>query len=119
MHVRKALSFLFRIRIGAPVVIINPLCLNVSYSLSLSHTHTRQFVAHPNCQQQLLSIWYENLSGLRQQTTVVKLLLALGVAVGLPVLSFMYWLAPSSKVRYRNVTPKNVNPLWIKYPAAA
>lgn len=57
-----------------------------------------QFVAHPNCQQQLLSIWYENLSGVRQQTTAVKILLVFGVAAGLPVLAFVYWLAPSSKV---------------------
>ncbi|KAG8002342.1 Short transient receptor potential channel 6, partial [Nibea albiflora] len=54
--------------------------------------------SHPNCQQQLLSIWYENLSGLRQQTTAVKILLVLGVAAGLPVLAFMYWIAPSSKL---------------------
>uniref|UniRef100_A0A4W6C9C1 Transient receptor potential cation channel, subfamily C, member 6b n=1 Tax=Lates calcarifer TaxID=8187 RepID=A0A4W6C9C1_LATCA len=58
----------------------------------------KKFVAHPNCQQQLLSIWYENFSGLRQQTTAVKILLVLGVAVGLPVLAFMYWIAPSSKL---------------------
>ncbi|KTF71982.1 hypothetical protein cypCar_00048978, partial [Cyprinus carpio] len=57
-----------------------------------------QFVAHPNCQQQLLSIWYENLSGLRQQTTAVKLLVVLGVVVGLPVLALLYWIAPSSKL---------------------
>lgn len=58
----------------------------------------RQFVAHPNCQQQLLSIWYENLSRLHQQTTAVKILLVLGVALGLPILAFIYWIAPSSKV---------------------
>ncbi|XP_070826283.1 short transient receptor potential channel 6 isoform X1 [Chaetodon trifascialis] len=58
----------------------------------------KKFVAHPNCQQQLLSIWYENLSGLRQQTTAVKILLVLGVAAGLPVLAFMHWIAPSSKL---------------------
>ncbi|XP_023260689.1 short transient receptor potential channel 6-like isoform X1 [Seriola lalandi dorsalis] len=58
----------------------------------------KKFVAHPNCQQQLLSIWYENFSGLRQQTTAVKILLVLGVAIGLPVLAFMYWIAPSSKL---------------------
>ncbi|KAM3874762.1 short transient receptor potential channel 6 [Diretmus argenteus] len=58
----------------------------------------KKFVAHPNCQQQLLSIWYENLSGLRQQTTAVKILLVLGVAAGLPILSFMYWIVPSSKL---------------------
>uniref|UniRef100_A0A7N6A8A2 Transient receptor ion channel domain-containing protein n=1 Tax=Anabas testudineus TaxID=64144 RepID=A0A7N6A8A2_ANATE len=58
----------------------------------------KKFVAHPNCQQQLLAIWYENLSGLRQQNTAVKILLVLGVAVGLPVLAFLYWIAPSSKL---------------------
>uniref|UniRef100_A0AAR2IWJ5 Transient receptor ion channel domain-containing protein n=1 Tax=Pygocentrus nattereri TaxID=42514 RepID=A0AAR2IWJ5_PYGNA len=58
----------------------------------------KKFVAHPNCQQQLLSIWYENLSGLRQQTTAVKLLVVFGVAVGLPILALLYWIAPSSKL---------------------
>lgn len=58
----------------------------------------KKFVAHPNCQQQLHLIWYENLSGLRQQTTTIKVLLVLGVALGLPILALMYWLAPSSKL---------------------
>ncbi|KAG9334267.1 hypothetical protein JZ751_008356, partial [Albula glossodonta] len=58
----------------------------------------KKFVAHPNCQQQLLSIWYENLSGLRQQTTAIKFLVVLGVAVGLPVLAMVYWIAPCSKL---------------------
>ncbi|KAM6446829.1 short transient receptor potential channel 6 isoform 4-T4 [Liasis olivaceus] len=57
-----------------------------------------KFVAHPNCQQQLLSIWYENLSGLRQQTMAVKFLVVLAVAVGLPFLSVAYWIAPCSKL---------------------
>ncbi|XP_074917817.1 short transient receptor potential channel 6 isoform X1 [Chelonoidis abingdonii] len=58
----------------------------------------KKFVAHPNCQQQLLSIWYENLSGLRQQTMAVKFLVVLAVAVGLPFLSVVYWIAPCSKL---------------------
>ncbi|KAG8452991.1 hypothetical protein GDO86_004702 [Hymenochirus boettgeri] len=58
----------------------------------------KKFVAHPNCQQQLLSIWYENLSGLRQQTTAVKFLVVLAVAIGLPFLSMVYWIAPCSKL---------------------
>ena len=62
-----------------------------------------QFVAHPNCQQQLLSIWYENLSGLRQQTMAVKFLVVLAVAVGLPFLSMAYWIAPCSKVSLWNL----------------
>ncbi|XP_061595764.1 short transient receptor potential channel 6a isoform X2 [Cololabis saira] len=58
----------------------------------------KKFVAHPNCQQQLLSIWYENLPGLRQQTTGVKLLVVLAVAMGLPGLAVAYWVAPCSRV---------------------
>ncbi|XP_030056088.1 short transient receptor potential channel 6 [Microcaecilia unicolor] len=58
----------------------------------------KKFVAHPNCQQQLLSIWYENLSGLRQQTIAVKFLVVLAVAIGLPFLSMAYWIAPCSKL---------------------
>ncbi|XP_047463495.1 short transient receptor potential channel 6a [Mugil cephalus] len=58
----------------------------------------KKFVAHPNCQQQLLSIWYENLPGLRQQTTAVKLLVVLAVAIGLPGLAVAYWVAPCSRV---------------------
>ncbi|XP_048200009.1 short transient receptor potential channel 6 [Perognathus longimembris pacificus] len=58
----------------------------------------KKFVAHPNCQQQLLSIWYENLSGLRQQTMAVKFLVVLAVAAGLPFLAPLYWCAPCSKI---------------------
>uniref|UniRef100_A0A3P9IKC4 Transient receptor potential cation channel subfamily C member 6 n=1 Tax=Oryzias latipes TaxID=8090 RepID=A0A3P9IKC4_ORYLA len=58
----------------------------------------KKFVAHPNCQQQLRSIWYENLSGIRQQSMAVKVLLVLAMAVGLPVLAFIHWIAPTSKV---------------------
>lgn len=57
-----------------------------------------QFVAHPNCQQQLLTMWYENLSGLRQQSIGVKCLTVLGVMVTLPFLAIVYWIMPYSKV---------------------
>ncbi|KAF6726294.1 Short transient receptor potential channel 6 [Oryzias melastigma] len=57
-----------------------------------------QFVAHPNCQQQLRSIWYENLSGIRQQSMAVKVLLVFAMAVGLPVLALIHWIAPTSKM---------------------
>ncbi|MED6275534.1 Short transient receptor putative channel 6, partial [Characodon lateralis] len=61
----------------------------------------KKFVAHPNCQQQLRSIWYENLTGMHQQIVEVKILPVLGVAVGLPDLAFIYWIAPSSKLGKR------------------
>ncbi|XP_006629229.2 short transient receptor potential channel 3 isoform X2 [Lepisosteus oculatus] len=58
----------------------------------------KKFVAHPNCQQQLLTIWYENLSGLREQTIAVKCLVVLVVALGLPLLAVGYWFAPCSRL---------------------
>ncbi|KAJ8372093.1 hypothetical protein AAFF_G00294570 [Aldrovandia affinis] len=58
----------------------------------------KKFVAHPNCQQQLLTIWYENLSGLREQTVVVKCLVVLAVALGLPLLAVGYWFAPCTRL---------------------
>uniref|UniRef100_A0A4W3HDJ9 Transient receptor potential cation channel, subfamily C, member 7a n=1 Tax=Callorhinchus milii TaxID=7868 RepID=A0A4W3HDJ9_CALMI len=58
----------------------------------------KKFVAHPNCQQQLLTIWYENLSGLRQQSIAVKCLTVFGITVGLPFLAIGYWIAPCSKL---------------------
>ncbi|XP_054648914.1 short transient receptor potential channel 7-like isoform X2 [Dunckerocampus dactyliophorus] len=57
-----------------------------------------KFVAHPNCQQQLLTIWYENLPGLRQQSVGVKCWTVLGVTVGLPFLAVAYWIMPCSKL---------------------
>ncbi|XP_067899109.1 short transient receptor potential channel 7 isoform X1 [Heterodontus francisci] len=58
----------------------------------------KKFVAHPNCQQQLLTIWYENLSGLRQRSIAVKCLAVFGVTLGLPFLAVGYWFAPCSKL---------------------
>ncbi|XP_040186309.1 short transient receptor potential channel 3 [Rana temporaria] len=58
----------------------------------------KKFVAHPNCQQQLLTIWYENLSGLREQTIAIKCLVVLVVALGLPILAVGYWIAPCSRL---------------------
>ncbi|ERE80515.1 short transient receptor potential channel 7-like protein [Cricetulus griseus] len=71
----------------------------------------KKFVAHPNCQQQLLTMWYENLSGLRQQSIAVKFLAVFGVSIGLPFLAIAYWIAPCSKI----VSPPkaNLNYLWI------
>ncbi|XP_072553838.1 short transient receptor potential channel 3 isoform X4 [Paramormyrops kingsleyae] len=58
----------------------------------------KKFVAHPNCQQQLLSIWYENLAGLREQAIAIKCLVVLVVALGLPLLAVGYWFAPCSRL---------------------
>ncbi|XP_075457320.1 short transient receptor potential channel 7 [Ascaphus truei] len=71
-------------------------CLN-RIKLAIRY-EVKKFVAHPNCQQQLLTMWYENLSGLRQQSMAVKFVAVLGVSFGLPFLAAAYWIAPCSKV---------------------
>ena len=81
------------------------------FSFSLSLCPDQQFVAHPNCQQQLLTIWYEDLSGLREQTVAVKCLVVLVVALGLPFLAIGYWIAPCSRVPA--FSP--LFPLWLVY----
>ncbi|XP_062332517.1 short transient receptor potential channel 3 [Osmerus eperlanus] len=58
----------------------------------------KKFVAHPNCQQQLLSLWYEDLSFLREQSLLVKCLVVLLVGLGLPLLATAYWLCPCSRL---------------------
>ncbi|XP_037637060.1 short transient receptor potential channel 7-like isoform X2 [Sebastes umbrosus] len=58
----------------------------------------KKFVAHPNCQQQLLTIWYENLPDLRQQSVGVKCWMVIGVTIGLPFLAVAYWTMPCSKL---------------------
>ncbi|XP_016113048.1 short transient receptor potential channel 3-like [Sinocyclocheilus grahami] len=61
-------------------------CLLSRVKLAIKY-EVKKFVAHPNCQQQLLTIWYENLSGLQEQTIAVKCLVVLVVALGLPLLA--------------------------------
>lgn len=72
--------------------------LNSHYYCYYLFLFSPQFVAHPNCQQQLLTIWYENLPGLRQQSIGVKCWTVLGVTIGLPFLAIAYWIVPCSKV---------------------
>lgn len=120
--IRLKLAIKYEVKKVSNETKVGSLWLELSFSVQLfliyavSHTcqtlspTMEQFVAHPNCQQQLLSIWYENLSGLRQQTTAVKILLVLGVAAGLPVLAVVSWIAPSSRVSSKQtsivLTPK-------------
>ncbi|XP_041864725.1 short transient receptor potential channel 2-like [Melanotaenia boesemani] len=57
----------------------------------------KQFVAHPICQQVLSSIWCGNLAGWRGSRTAWKLLVSIGIFLGMPFLCLIYWIAPKSK----------------------
>ncbi|MGH0176326.1 UNVERIFIED_CONTAM: hypothetical protein FKN15_013067 [Acipenser sinensis] len=82
----------------SPSIHTKCLCDQISTFAVLAQQPKDLFVAHPNCQQQLLTIWYENLSGLREQATAVKCLVVLVVALGLPFLAVGYWFAPCSRL---------------------
>ncbi|XP_063232007.1 transient receptor potential-gamma protein [Bacillus rossius redtenbacheri] len=58
----------------------------------------KKFVAHPNVQQLLASIWYEGLPGFRRKNMVLQALEIVRIGILFPLFSAMYILAPHSRV---------------------
>ncbi|XP_076057895.1 transient-receptor-potential-like protein [Oratosquilla oratoria] len=58
----------------------------------------KQFVAHPNCQQLLTSVWYEGLPIWRRRNALVKILLCVSIITFMPVIAFTYLLLPRTKL---------------------
>ncbi|XP_076359761.1 transient-receptor-potential-like protein isoform X1 [Tachypleus tridentatus] len=58
----------------------------------------KQFVAHPNCQQLLTSIWYEGLSVWRRWNGVMKILMCFGLIACMPLIALYYLWFPRSKL---------------------
>ncbi|XP_067003737.1 transient receptor potential-gamma protein [Anabrus simplex] len=58
----------------------------------------KKFVAHPNVQQLLASIWYEGLPGFRRKNMVLQAMEIVRIGILFPFFSFMYVLLPHSKV---------------------
>uniref|UniRef100_UPI00358F4A12 short transient receptor potential channel 4-like n=2 Tax=Myxine glutinosa TaxID=7769 RepID=UPI00358F4A12 len=58
--------------------------------------HQKEFVAQPNCQQLLASLWYAGFPGWRRRHWAVKLLTCAGISLLFPALSTSYLLAPRS-----------------------
>ncbi|XP_046673620.1 transient receptor potential-gamma protein [Homalodisca vitripennis] len=56
----------------------------------------KKFVAHPNVQQLLASIWYEGLPGFRRKNMVLQAVEIVRIGMMFPIFSFMYILAPHS-----------------------
>ncbi|KAK2704154.1 transient receptor potential-gamma protein-like isoform X2 [Artemia franciscana] len=56
----------------------------------------KKFVAHPNVQQLLASIWYEGLPGFRRKNIVLQTLEIMRIGLLFPFLSILYILAPHS-----------------------
>jgi transient-receptor-potential-like protein len=67
--------------------------------LSLSHSiliYIFQFVAHPNIQQLLATIWYEGLPGFRRKPVTQKLMQISCVALLFPFYCMLYIIAPNT-----------------------
>uniref|UniRef100_UPI00358FD986 short transient receptor potential channel 4-like n=1 Tax=Myxine glutinosa TaxID=7769 RepID=UPI00358FD986 len=58
----------------------------------------KEFVAQPNCQQLLATLWYDGFPGWRRHHWAVKLLTSLVIGLLFPLLSLSYMLAPKSRL---------------------
>ncbi|XP_066501978.1 short transient receptor potential channel 5-like [Hoplias malabaricus] len=58
--------------------------------------HQKEFVAQPNCQQLLATLWYDGFPGWRRRHWVVKLVTCFIIGLMFPVFSIIYLLAPKS-----------------------
>ena len=65
------------------------LCLNTANYISIL-----QFVAHPNVQQLLASIWYEGLPGFRRKNMVLQALEIVKIGLLFPLFAIVYIIAP-------------------------
>lgn len=55
----------------------------------------KKFVAHPNIQQLLASLWYEGVPGFRRKSAVQKCATCIKVAVLFPMYCTLYMMAPN------------------------
>ncbi|KAL8587650.1 hypothetical protein ACOMHN_045339 [Nucella lapillus] len=74
---------------GSEKMMLSRLKLAVKYK-------QKKFVAHPNCQQLLASLWYSGLPGFRRKSLMSKMFIIFSIALTYPLLSVIYMLAPTS-----------------------
>ncbi|XP_026490384.2 transient-receptor-potential-like protein isoform X1 [Vanessa tameamea] len=55
----------------------------------------KKFVAHPNIQQLLATIWYEGVPGFRRKSTLEKIMIIIRVALLFPFYCCTYMIAPN------------------------
>ncbi|XP_052830145.1 short transient receptor potential channel 7 [Octopus bimaculoides] len=61
--------------------------------------NTFLFVAHPSCQQKLVSIWYSNFRTLERSNWITRIMIMTLVTTTYPILAIVYWFAPKSKLQ--------------------
>ncbi|XP_062570970.1 short transient receptor potential channel 7-like [Saccostrea cucullata] len=57
----------------------------------------KKFVAHPSCQQKLVSIWYDDFRIIERSHWITRIFIVLGISFTFPFLSLLYWIAPNTK----------------------
>ncbi|XP_066514612.1 short transient receptor potential channel 5a isoform X2 [Hoplias malabaricus] len=62
--------------------------------------HQKEFVAQPNCQQLLATLWYDGFPGWRRRHWAVKLVMCIIIGLLFPVFSIIYLLAPRSSLGF-------------------
>uniref|UniRef100_A0AAZ3NZS3 Transient receptor ion channel domain-containing protein n=1 Tax=Oncorhynchus tshawytscha TaxID=74940 RepID=A0AAZ3NZS3_ONCTS len=65
--------------------------------LAIKYQH-KEFVAQPNCQQLLATLWYDGFPGWRRRHWAVKLVTCFIIGLLFPVFSMIYLLAPKSSL---------------------
>ncbi|XP_039730692.1 short transient receptor potential channel 5 [Pteropus medius] len=60
--------------------------------------HQKEFVAQPNCQQLLATLWYDGFPGWRRKHWIVKLLTCMTIGFLFPMLSIAYLISPRSNL---------------------
>ncbi|KAF4026673.1 hypothetical protein G4228_019303 [Cervus hanglu yarkandensis] len=65
---------------------------------SQSEINLSEFVAQPNCQQLLATLWYDGFPGWRRKHWVVKLLTCMTIGFLFPMLSIAYLISPRSNL---------------------
>ncbi|XP_067652080.1 short transient receptor potential channel 7-like isoform X1 [Haliotis asinina] len=58
----------------------------------------KKFVAHPSCQQKLVSIWYSDLRTLERANWFLRGIIVMCITIFYPVLAILYWFAPKTRV---------------------
>ncbi|NWZ69219.1 TRPC5 protein, partial [Acrocephalus arundinaceus] len=81
-------------RTGPPFHLFHSLLMHNN----LSFFFPPQFVAQPNCQQLLATLWYDGFPGWRRKHWAVKLLTCVTIGLLFPVLSVAYLIAPKSRL---------------------
>ncbi|KAK0093580.1 hypothetical protein PV326_013205 [Microctonus aethiopoides] len=73
----------------------------------------KKFVAHPNVQQLLASIWYEGLPGFRRKNMVLQTLEIVRIGLIFPFLSVAYIIAPHIMLILASQRIESVISLWM------